>query len=76
MEIKINKEIHNYKETVYFCLTARQLICSLLVVHCAVDAKGVAIPHKTSFKTAARSVWFARMNRGDSADRRVSICEL
>ena len=32
MEIKINKEIRSYKETVYFGLTARQLICSLLVV--------------------------------------------
>ena len=32
MEIKINKEIRNYKETVYFGLTARQLICSLLAV--------------------------------------------
>ena len=30
MEIKINKEIRSYKETVYFGLTARQLICSLL----------------------------------------------
>ena len=32
MEIKINKEIRSYKETVYFGLTARQLICSLLAV--------------------------------------------
>ena len=36
MEIKINKEIRNYKETVYFGLTARQLICSLLAVGTAV----------------------------------------
>ena len=28
MEIKINTEIRSYKETVYFGLTARQLICS------------------------------------------------
>lgn len=32
MEIKINKEIRSYKETVCFGLTARQLICSLLAV--------------------------------------------
>ncbi|HAX30318.1 MAG TPA: hypothetical protein DCX96_03465 [Oscillibacter sp.] len=32
MEIKINKEIRSYKETVYFGLTARKLICSLLAV--------------------------------------------
>ena len=36
MEIKINKEIRSYKETVYFGLTARQLICSLLAVGTAV----------------------------------------
>ena len=35
MEIKINKEIRTYKETVYFGLTARQLICSLLAVGAA-----------------------------------------
>ena len=32
MEIKINKEIRSYKETVCFGLTVRQLICSLLAV--------------------------------------------
>ena len=36
MEIKINKEIRSYKETVYFGLTVRQLICSLLAVGTAV----------------------------------------
>lgn len=36
MEIKINKEIRSYKETVYFGLTARQLTCSLLAVGTAV----------------------------------------
>ena len=36
MEFKINKEIRSYKETVYFGLTARQLICSLLAVGTAV----------------------------------------
>ena len=36
MEIKINKEICSYKETVYFGLTARQLICSLLAMGTAV----------------------------------------
>ena len=35
MEIKINKEIRTYKETVYFGLMARQLICSLLAVGAA-----------------------------------------
>ena len=33
---QINKEIRSYKETVYFGLTARQLICSLLAVGTAV----------------------------------------
>ena len=54
MEIKINKEIRSYKETVYFGLTARQLICSLLVV----GTGGVAISHRTGFETAARPVWY------------------
>ena len=54
MEIKINKEIRSYKETVYFGLTARQLICSLL----AVGTGGVAISHRTGFETAARPVWY------------------
>ena len=53
MEIKINKEIRSYKETVYFGLTARQLICSLL----AVGTDGGAISHRTGFETAARPVW-------------------
>ena len=54
MEIKINKEIRSYKETVYFSLTARHLICSLL----AVGTDGVAISHRTGFETAARPVWY------------------
>lgn len=56
MEIKINKEIRSYKETVYFGLTARQLICSLL----AVGTDGVAISHRTGFRTAARPVWYGK----------------
>lgn len=31
----------------------------LLVVHCASGTDGVAISHQTSFKTAARPVWYA-----------------
>ena len=54
MEIKINKEIRSYKETVYFGLTARQLICSLL----AVGTDGGAISHRTGFETAARPVYY------------------
>ena len=36
MEIKINKEIRNYKETIFFGLTMRQFICALLSVATAV----------------------------------------
>jgi len=36
MEIKINKEIRNYKETLFFGLSARQFACSLLAVGVAV----------------------------------------
>ena len=36
MEIKINKEIRNYTEAIFFGLSLRQLIFSLLAVACAV----------------------------------------
>ena len=36
MEIKINKEIRNYKETIFFGLSLRQFICSVLAVGAAV----------------------------------------
>ena len=36
MEIKINKEIRNYKETLFFGLSLRQFICSVLAVGVAV----------------------------------------
>ena len=36
MEIKINKEIRNYKETLFFGLSARQFACSVLAVGVAV----------------------------------------
>ena len=36
MEIKINKEIRNYKETLFFGLSLRQFICSALAVGVAV----------------------------------------
>lgn len=36
MEIKINKEIRHYQESVIMGLTARQLICSLLAIAVAV----------------------------------------
>ena len=36
MEIKINKEIRNYKETLFFGLSLRQFICLVLAVGVAV----------------------------------------
>ena len=36
MEIKINKEIRNYKETLFIGLSARQFACSVLAVGVAV----------------------------------------
>ena len=36
MEIKINKEIRNYKETLFFGLSLRQFVCSVLAVGIAV----------------------------------------
>ena len=36
MEIKINKEIRAYRETLFFGLSVRQFICSVLAVGAAV----------------------------------------
>ena len=36
MEIKINKEIRTYRETIFFGLSLRQFICSVLAVGAAV----------------------------------------
>lgn len=36
MEIKINKEIRSYKETIFFGLSMRQFVCSVLAVGTAV----------------------------------------
>ena len=36
MEVKIPKEIREYQETVFFGLSARQFVCSLLAVGAAV----------------------------------------
>lgn len=36
MEIKINKEIRNYRETIFFGLSLRQFVCSVLAVCTAV----------------------------------------
>ena len=36
MEIKINKEIRNYRESIFFGLSLRQFICSFLAVATAV----------------------------------------
>ena len=38
MEIKIPKEIRQYKESIFFGLSARQFICSLLAVAIAAGA--------------------------------------
>lgn len=36
MEVRVNKEVRNYQESVFFGLTLRQLIFSALAVICAV----------------------------------------
>lgn len=36
MEIKINKEILTYEETIFFGLTLRQFLCSMIAVGTAV----------------------------------------
>ena len=36
MEIKINKEIRAYRETLFFGLSVRQFVCSVLAVGAAV----------------------------------------
>ena len=45
MEIKINKEIRAYRETLFFGLSARQFICSVLAVGVAVGLYFLLNPH-------------------------------
>lgn len=44
IEIKINKEINNYKENIFFGLTLRQFVCSAAAVAIAVGAYFVCVP--------------------------------
>ena len=41
MEIKINKEIRAYRETLFFGLSVRQFVCSVLAVGIAVVCAGI-----------------------------------
>ena len=41
-----------------FYNASRDWLDRLLVVHCAAGTDGVAISHRTGFKTAARPVWY------------------
>lgn len=45
MEVKINKEIRDYKETVFFGLTMRQFVCAILAVAVAVVLYFFLKPH-------------------------------
>ena len=38
MEIKIPKEVHQHRETIFFGLSTRQFLCSVLAVGVAVGA--------------------------------------
>ena len=51
MEIKINKEIRNYKETIFFG--------NILIVHCASGYNNVVITGKEGFISVARPNIFA-----------------
>lgn len=44
MEVKINREIRNYTESIYFGLTLRQFICSLCVCIVAVGLYFICSP--------------------------------
>lgn len=44
MEVKINREIRNYTESIYFCLTLRQFICSLCACIVAVGLYFICSP--------------------------------
>ena len=39
MEIKIPKEVHQHRETIFFGLSTRQFLCSVLAVGAAVGVK-------------------------------------
>lgn len=44
MEVKINREIRNYTESIYFGLTLRQFICSLCACIVAVELYFICSP--------------------------------
>lgn len=54
MEIKINKEIRQYKENIFFGLSMRQFICSLLACGVAV---GIYFIFKPIFKNTGTVSW-------------------
>ena len=43
MEIKINKEVRQHRETLFFGLSARQFFCSVLAVGMAVGVAQIPI---------------------------------
>ena len=46
MEIRINREVRNYHESIFFGLSARQFGCSLGAVAVAVGAYFLLKPHR------------------------------
>ena len=63
MEVKINREIRNYTETVYFGLTLRQFVFSLLAAAAAV-ALWLALRQHTSTETLS---WICILGAGPFA---------
>ena len=50
MEVKINKEIRDYQESMFFGLSLRQCIFSLLAVAAAVGVRPLWKAHRRSWK--------------------------
>lgn len=54
MEVKINKEIRQYKENIFFGLTMRQFVCSVLA---CIVAVGIYFITKTIFNNTGTVSW-------------------
>ena len=53
MEVRINKEVRDYQESLFFGLSLRQLIFALLAVAVAALARRVLAPRLTSARAQA-----------------------
>ena len=68
MEVRINKEVRNYQESLFFGLSLRQFLFALLAVAVAVAAFGLLTVHTLW----ARRALFHEVRRQQARERRIA----